>query len=309
MSPPSPDSTPLVDTSPRSLGRFSVGPVAIGTWRLTDPEFSVGTSLIGRGLELGFNLVDTADVYGLDWGGTGFGSCEEHVGRVLAANPSMRDDIVLATKGGIIPGVPYNSSRSYLRAAVDASLTRLRTDRIDLYQIHRPDPLTSPAEVASAMVELREQGKVLEFGVSNYTPSQFAALQHHLPFPLVSTQPQFSAAFLDPMFDGTFDQCLTLGVVPLAWSPLGGGDLGAGGEETGTRTDLVSVLDELARREATDRATIALAFVLSHPSRPIPILGTTKPDRVSQAADAGQVHLERADCYRLVEASIGEKLP
>jgi len=309
MSMPTSPPSSLVDTDSRQLGPFTVGSIAIGTWRLTDPDHNVGLALVSAGLEQGFNLVDTADVYGLDWGGTGFGTCEEHVGRMLAESPQLRDDIVLATKGGIIPGIPYNSSDAYLQQAVDASLTRLQTDRIDLYQIHRPDLLTSPADVAASLVKLRDQGKVLEFGVSNHTPSQFAALQRHLPFPLLSTQPQFSATFLDPMFDGTLDQCMKLGVVPLAWSPLGGGALISGNDDSGVSADLVEVIDELAAREETDRAGIALAFVLAHPSRPVAILGTTKPERMTEAAEIGTISLDRADCYRVIEASTGVKLP
>ena len=306
MTIPTPPPDSLVDGQSRQLGRFTVGPLAIGTWRLTEPDAAAGTALITAGLEYGCNLVDTADVYGLDWGGTGFGTCEEHVGRVIAANPSLRDEIVLATKGGIVPGVPYNSSDEYLQQAVDASLTRLQTDRIDVYQIHRPDTFTHPAAVAASMVKLRDQGKVLEFGVSNYTPSQYAALQRHLPFPLVSTQPQFSAAHLDPMYDGTFDQCMAEGVVPLAWSPLAGGSL-VGGD--GEPSALSQALDSVAERQGVDRATAALAFVLAHPARPIPILGTTKPERIAEAAFAPSIRLGRADVYRIIEASTGEQLP
>ncbi len=305
MSIPTSPPESLVDASPRDLGPFQVGPLAVGTWRLTDPDHATGVALMAKGVELGFNLVDTADVYGLDWGGAGFGSCEEHVGRALSAEPGLRDQIVLATKGGIIPGVPYNSGAKYLKQAVDASLRRLNTDRIDLYQIHRPDMLTSPAALAESMVDLKEQGKVLEFGVSNYTPAQFDALQHHLPFPLLSTQPQLSAAHLDPLFDGTLDQAMKLGTVPLAWSPLGGGAI-VGAD---ANSELTSVLDELAEREGQTRATVALAFVLSLPSRPVAILGTTKQDRLVEAAAVASVKLDRADCYRIIEASTGEKLP
>ncbi len=112
------------------------------------------------------------------------------------------------------------------------------------------------------------------------------------------------------MRDGTFDQCMTHGVIPLAWSPLGGGGIvgGAAGGDA-VRDGLLDVLDKLAARERTDRATIALAFVLAHPSRPIPILGTTKPSRLAEAVRACDVHLSRPDCYSIVEASEGVPLP
>ena len=310
MIPTSPTTGSLVDATPRSLGRFEVGAIALGTWRLTQSDIGVGRRLIEAGLANGFNLVDAADVYGLDWGGTGFGSCEAHLGQVFADSPDLRDQVILATKGGIIPGLPYDSSDGYLQAAVDASLNRLQTDRIDLYQIHRPDLFTSPQALAATMVSLRDQSKVLEFGVSNFTPAQFSALQHHLPYRLVSTQPQFSAAHLDPIRDGTLDQCMTNATVPLAWSPLHGGALvSAAGDAGGVRPQLVATLQRLATRENTDRATIAIAFVLAHPARPIPILGTTQPERVAAAAEAAKVNLDRADCYDIIEASEGAPLP
>ena len=310
MIPTSPSTSSLVDAAPRQLGSFLVGPLALGTWRLTSETEASGQELIESALGQGINLIDTADVYGLDWGGTGFGTSEDLIGRALADVASLRDQIVLATKGGIIPGVPYDSSDGYLTEAVDASLRRLHTDRIDLYQIHRPDLYTAPRDLAASMLSLREKGKVVEFGVSNFTPWQFSALQHHLPFPLVSSQPQFSASHLDPMRDGTFDLCMTHGVVPLVWSPLGGGGLvGAAPGDDGPRSELLDVLLKLADRENTDRATVALAFVLAHPARPIPILGTTKPSRIAEAVEAYRVHLSRADCYSIIESSDGVPLP
>ena len=177
---------------------------------------------------------------------------------------------------------------------------------IDVYQIHRPDLFTHPAELAGVLAELRDEGKLREVGVSNFTPSQVSMLQAHLPFRLVSTQPQFSAVHLDPMFDGTFDQCLELDIAPMAWSPLAGGSLATG---EGVRPELVEVLDRLAEREGVDRGTIALAFTLAHPSRPIAIIGTMNPDRIVSSAAAANVQLDRSDCYDIVEASRGEPMP
>lgn len=296
----------LIDPSPRRIGQFEVGPVAFGTWRFTGGAVAAGQALLETAIEHGCNLVDCADVYGFDWGGTGFGSVEASLGEVLAAAPSLRDRIVLATKGGIIPGIPYDQSAGYLREAVDGSLSRLGVDTIDLYQIHRPDLFTHPAEVAGALDELRAAGKIREVGVSNFTTSQVAALQAHLDAPLVTTQPEMSVVHLDPLFDGTLDQCVERGIVPLAWSPLGGGRVATG---EGVRPELIDVLDRLAEREGVDRATIAIAFVLAHPSRPVAITGTMNPQRVVEAAAAARVNLDRSDCYDLVEASRGEPMP
>jgi predicted oxidoreductase len=252
------------------------------------------------------NLVDNADVYGLDWGGTGFGACEEALGRVLAADPSLRDRMVLATKGGIIPGVPYDSSGAYLVSACEASLRRMGVDHVDLYQIHRPDTFTHPEEIAVAFASLRDRGLVSMFGVSNYTPSQTITLSTYLEEPLVSTQPEFSCAALGPMRDGTFDLCMEEGITPLAWSPLAGGRLATG---EGVRPELVAVLDELAARENASRAAVAIAFVLAHPADAVALVGTQQPGRLADLANAANVALDRTDVYRIVQASDGVPLP
>ncbi|WP_040492279.1 aldo/keto reductase [Ilumatobacter nonamiensis] len=297
----------LVQSHKRSLGSLPpVGPIAYGLWRFTDDDIEVGQGLLETALESGMNLIDTADVYGFDWGGTGFGQVEEILGQVLAATPGLRDRIVLATKGGIAPPTPYDSSPKYLRSACEASLRRLQTDVIDLYQIHRPDMYTHPADVAITLHALRVEGKIREVGVSNHTPAQVAALQAHLEFPIITNQPEFSAVELTPMRDGTLDQCMAERVTPLAWSPLGGGRLATG---EGIAPDLLALLDSLAVREGVDRSQIALAFVLAHPSAPVAIIGSQNPDRIRSSAAALGVTLDRADVYAIVQASEGVPLP
>ena len=297
----------LVSDGTRRLGdEVEVGPIGFGCWRLTGASDADNARLIATALDLGMNLVDNADVYGLDWGGSGFGACEEALGRVLAADPSLRDRMVLATKGGIIPGVPYDSSGAYLISACEASLRRMGIDHVDLYQIHRPDVFTHPEEIAVAFASLRDRGLVSMFGVSNYTPSQTIALSTYVEEPLVSTQPEFSCAALAPMRDGTFDLCMEEGITPLAWSPLAGGRLATG---EGVRPELVSVLDELAVREGTSRAAIAIAFVLSHPADAVALVGTQRTERLGDLATAVRVTLTRTDAYRIVVASDGVPLP
>ena len=283
-----------------------MGPLGVGCGRFVARPDEELRAVLETGLELGMNLVDTADIYGLGWGGKAFGEAEENLGRILAAAPGLRDQMVLATKGGIVPGVPYNSGTQAITAACEASLRRLRTDVIDLYQIHRPDMLTHPAELAEALSGLRAAGKIREAGVSNFTPSQHEALAAHLPFPLASTQPEYSAAHLAPLRDGTLDLCMRDDVLPLAWSPLGGGRLADGSD---VRPELLAVLDRLAERESADRAALAVAFVLAHPSKPVALLGTQRPERLSQLAAAAGVHLDRSDVYDIIEASDGARLP
>ena len=298
----------LVNAQNRLVGEseFEVGPLSYGLWRFTTPDVDEAQRLIETALAAGMNLIDTADVYGFDWGGTGFGTVEELLGRVLAQAPELRDQMVLATKGGIRPPIPYDSSPDALRDACEDSLRRLGVDVIDIYQIHRPDMLTHPGDVAATLTGLREAGKIREVGVSNHTPAQVAALQAHLPFPIASNQPEFSAATIAPMRDGTFDQAMELGIVPMAWSPLAGGRLATGDD---VRGELIETLDELAAREAVDRSIIALAFVLAHPSAPICIVGTQTPERVTGSLAALQVNLDRKDVYDIVEASEGVPLP
>jgi len=299
--------TSLVRSAPRQLGSLgAVGPISYGQWRYTTDDLATAQQLIDTALDAGMNLIDTADVYGLDWGGTGFGEVEALLGRVFAGAPGLRDRMVLATKGGIRPPVPYDSSDEWLRTACDDSLRRLHTDTIDLYQIHRPDMYAHPAEVAATLTDLRERGKIREVGVSNHTVSQTAALQAHLPFPLVSTQPEFSALTLDPLHDGTLDHCMRDGIVPLAWSPLAGGRLATG---TDIPPELAAQLDGLAEREGVDRSHIAIAFVLAHPSAPVAIIGTQDPSRITASNDALGVTLDRSDVYAIVQASEGAPLP
>ena len=283
-----------------------MGPLGVGCWRFVARPDDELRAVLETGLDLGMNLVDIADIYGLGWGGTAFGEAEENLGRVLSGAPHLRDRMVLATKGGIVPGVPYDSGRDAITAACEASLRRLGIDVIDLYQIHRPDMLTHPAELAESLNDLRAAGKIREVGVSNFTPNQHDALAAHLPFPLASSQPEYSAAHLAPLRDGTFDLCMRHGVLPLAWSPLGGGRLADG---AGVRGELLAVVDRLAEREGVDRATLAVAFVLAHPSRPVALLGTQRPGRLAQLAGATAVNLDRSDVYDVIEASEGARLP
>jgi predicted oxidoreductase len=297
----------LIDASPRTLGSLpAVGPLSFGLWRYTNTDVAAAQGVLEAALDAGMNLIDNADVYGFDWGGTGFGQVEEILGTVLAAAPTLRDRMVLASKGGIMPPLPYDSSPAYLRSACEASLTRMGIDVIDLYQIHRPDMYAHPADVASALSELRDAGKIREVGISNHTPAQVVALQAHLDFPIVANQPEFSASHLEPLRDGTLDQCMQLDITPLAWSPLAGGSLATG---DGVKPELLAVLDQLAERESVERGHIAMAFVLAHPSKPIAIVGSQNLDRLAASVTALDVQLDRSDVYAIVQASEGMPLP
>jgi predicted oxidoreductase len=298
------DALPI--SSRRALGVLGTSsPIGLGCWRLTGSD-SENISLLSRALELGITFIDNADVYGLDWGGTHFGACEEALGRVFASLPQLRGNIILATKAGIIPGVPYNSSASYLSAACEASLRRLSVDHIDLFQIHRPDLFTHPEEVATALLQLQQRGLIRACGVSNYTTTQTLALHKYLGDALVTVQPEFSALHLDPLRDGTFDMCQQEKMVPLAWSPLAGGRISS---EQGVRHELIETLDRLAETYSVSRESIAIAFVLAHPSQPIALVGTQQPQRLTDCVTATTVPLSRKDVYDIVQASDGVPLP
>lgn len=289
-----------------------VGPLAYGCWRFAGTDTNTATTKITTALDCGMTLIDTADVYTDHWP-EGFGAAESLLGEVFAANPALRQQMVLATKGGIIPDLPYNSSAEYITHACEASLRRLRTDTIDLYQIHRPD-LTAPfAETAEALTRLHKDGKIRAIGVSNFTATQCAALQKHLPVPIVSHQPEASCVHTAPLFDGVLDQCQQHNMVALAWSPLAGGALVSGQAENDNKQSkinrLLPTLDRIAEQQAVDRSAVALAFLLVHPAKIIPIIGTQTPARITAATQALSVKLSRRDWYDILEASLGEAMP
>jgi predicted oxidoreductase len=265
--------------------------------------------LIAAALDAGIRLFDHADIYG------GSGKAEEAFGNALAGAPRMRDGMIIATKCGIVPGVPYDSSAAHIARAAEDSLRRLRIEAIDLYQIHRPDLLAHPEEVAAALAKLRAQGKIRWVGVSNHSPFQLEALQRSCLFPIITHQPELSAWHLEPFRNGLIDQCMRLRMTPLAWSPLAGGRLGLSAAEARASPDgsrlaaLIERLDLLAARENAPRSAVALAFLLAHPAGIIPIIGTQRPERIRDAAEAFRVRLARADWYGIVEASQGAPLP
>ena len=282
-------------------------PLAWGMWRFHGDDVAAAQSRVEAALAAGVTLLDTADVYGLNTGG--FGAAESLLGKVLTAAPQLRDRFLLASKGGISPGTPYDSSPAYLKSAVEASLKRMGVDRIDLYQIHRPDILTHPEAVAQTLTELREAGKIGEVGVSNYTIGQVAALQAYLPFPIAAIQIELSPLAIEAFSDGRLDQAMERKMAVLAWSPLARGDLGDL-ETSDHRTFAVrQALDAIAQDRGVSRAVIAYAWLMAHPSRPIPILGSQRPARIAEASAALSVQLSRRDWYAVFTAARGAPLP
>ena len=289
-----------------SLAGQEVAPIAWGMWRFAGADVGTARARIDAAFEAGVPLFDTADIYGCDTPG-GFGSAEALLGEVFAEAPGLRDRMLLATKGGIVLGVPYDSSAPYLASAIDISLKRLRTDRVELWQIHRPDLLTHPQEAARALEEAHRAGKIGAIGVSNFTPSQAAALAKFLPVPVVSHQSEFSPLHLNPLFDGIFDQSMAEGMTFLAWSPLGGGRLGDPADERARA--IAALLDAKAAEYDVSRAAATYSWVMAHPARPIPIVGTQNPGRIKEIPQAFVPRWTRAEWYAVLQTSMGENLP
>ena len=289
------------DLRPLGKSEILVSPIAWGMWRLAGETAPVH-AMIDAALGAGINFFDTADIYGCDVP-AGFGSAEELFGRALAEDRSLRAKMVIATKAGIRPGIPYNSSATYLADALDASLTRIGVEQVDLYQIHRRDFLTHPHEVAETLTRMVEAGKIRSIGVSNYGVDEFDALQAFLGQPIASTQPEFSPLRTTPLFDGTLDQAMRRDVAVMAWSPLGGGRLAQGDHPA------AKLLAEHGARYGVDAATATLAWIMAHPARIIPIVGSQTPARIAASADAYKVEWTRPEWYAVLQAGMGENLP
>jgi predicted oxidoreductase len=295
---------------PRMRALYPAGPevssVAWGMWRFAGDDVAAAEARVQAALDAGVTLFDTADIYGPD-NGEPFGAAEALLGRVLAGNPGLRDQMVIATKGGISMGVPYDSSAGYLGAAIDASLARMGVDHVALWQIHRPDILTHPAEIGEALLAAHQAGKIGAVGVSNFTPWQVEALAAHLPLPIVSCQPEFSPLAVAPLGDGVLDQAIARGMAVLAWSPLGGGRLGNPADER-TRA-VAAALDAKAKQAGVSRAAAAYSWIMAHPARPIPIVGTQSVPRIAEIPDAYTPTWTRAEWYEVLVAARGEPLP
>jgi predicted oxidoreductase len=283
-----------------------------GVWRLREWGMDTPALLdfIHGCLDLGITTFDNADIYG-DY------TCEERFGAALAAAPALRGRLELATKCGIQlasanrPGNRvhhYDTSHDHIITAAENSLRQLHTDILDLLLIHRPDPLMDADEVAEAFGALRAAGKVRAFGVSNFMPWQFHLLQSRLDFPLATNQIELSVLHLEPLHDGVLDQAQRLRTPPMAWSPLAGGRLFDPHDE---RAGRVRAALERVGREVGGAGVdqVALAWLLRHPARVLPVLGTGKLERVRAAAAAEAIALDRQQWFAIWEASAGHEVP
>lgn len=294
------------------MNQFS--PIIFGAWRLADSPSESNAESVGRkiaaALEFGINTFDHADIYG-DY------SCEELFGSAVSLNKIPRDKYKVITKCGIKlvssqrpeHGLKtYDTSASHIAKSVERSLKNLKTDFIDLLLIHRPDPLMHPDEVAEVFNKLRQQGKVTQFGVSNFSTQQVSMLQSRLDTPLAANQIEFSLLCTEPLYNGQLDQCLEMRMTPMAWSPLAGGRLFTSNEANAAavRSNL-SLLTEKYKASSPD--TIAYAWLLKHPANVKPVVGTGKPERLKSATEALNVKLEHEDWFHLLKAAVGRDVP
>jgi predicted oxidoreductase len=312
--------TTRIGISEITCSRLAYGNMrCVGTWdvkAVTAELRAAGVRAHATAVEAGYTLIDTADIYC-------HGVCEEVLGQALREVGGMRARVQIATKCGIrFGGDPvvdsphrYDFSAKHIAWSCEQSLRRIGVDTIDLYYLHRPDLLMDPAEVAAALDELRTSGKVRAFAVSNFLPSTVAALATHCPFPLVANQIEVHLGRLDPLVDGTLDQCLERRMTPLSWSPLGGGWLGTGGEPKSddpkreVKLATLAALDRTAGDRGVSRTVVALAWLLKHPAGIVPIVGSNNPDHIRDAAKADAVDLSREEWYRILLAARGKPLP
>jgi predicted oxidoreductase len=283
-----------------------------GTWRLLDakPTAQEINRRLHACLDLGITTIDTAEIYGLY-------EVEQRLGTALALSPGLRDKLELVTKAGIY--VPcsyhperhtahYNATGPRLLKSLEKSLRLLGTDHVELFLVHRPDWLTRADDTAAGLNELLRTGKVRAAGVSNYSPAQFDLLNAQMEQPLVTNQIEFHLLHPEPISDGTLLQCEKLGVLPMAWSPLAGGRIFDPSNPAAPRL-AAAAKSMSARYHAATLEQLAYAWILAHPSHPLPVIGTNKLERLQSAAQADAIVLEREDWYALWEAAQGRKIP
>jgi predicted oxidoreductase len=288
--------------------------MSYGTWRILDDAATATAQDLHRRLqlclELGITTVDTAEIYGLY-------RVEEMVGAALKLEPSLRSKMEIVTKAGIY--VPcefhperktafYNATAQRLIKSAEKSLRLIGTDYLDCLLVHRPDWLTSVDDTAEGLNQLVRSGKVRSVGVSNYTPSQFTALSSRMEVPLVTNQVEINLMHMDALYDGTLDQAQERRFRPMAWSPLAGGRLFAQDNEAAARIrSCAAALSAKYNGATLDQ--LAYAWIMAHPSQPMPVIGTNQASRITDTAKAASIQLEREDWYALWTAAKGRGVP
>lgn len=289
----------------RKIDKFSrivSGTMTWGSWgkQLSQKEM---VELMHHCIENGLTTFDHADIYGSY-------STEADFGNAFADSGINREDIQLVSKCGIqlTRGRDnkinhYQYDKDYIIWSAEQSLKKLRTDHLDLLLMHRPSPLMEPFEMAEALQHLLDSGKVKQVGVSNFTPSQVAMLEKAIP--VTANQVEFSLTHDEPMYDGTFDDCIAGKRLAMAWSPLG--DFFR--EKDGRTKRIAKVMGPLMEKYGADESQLLLAWILRHPANIYPVIGTTSKERITLSAKAAQIELELQDWFALLVASQGHDVP
>ena len=288
---------------------LSLSRIVYGMWRLSrDADTSPAhvQAKVETCLEQGITSIDQADIYG------GYTS-EEILGNMLGQAPALKDQIEIVTKCGIVAPTGrhakarckyYDTSRDHILSSVDHSLRLMRIDRIDLLLLHRPDPLMDAAETGAALDEVVASGKVRAVGVSNFRPWDVKLLQSAIDARLVANQIEISLATLGALTGGDLTYLQEHAIAPMAWSPLGGGTLFAS-----TSSELRHRLSEIAGETGTDAAAVAIAWLLRHPARILPVMGTNTLSRIARFDEALGVDMSRERWFELLELAQGHEVP
>ncbi|TRX58068.1 aldo/keto reductase family oxidoreductase [Thalassomonas sp. M1454] len=274
--------------------------------------FKQGKNAIRAAIDAGYNHFDHADIYG-------GGVCESIFGEVIKESPELREQLIVTSKAGIrFANTPnegdvgrYDFSKQYIIGQVEGSLQRLNVDALDLFLLHRPDYLFDPQEVAETFEQLKRQGKVKHFGVSNFSPSQLNLLQSFTSEKLAVNQVEINIHNIDAFSNGTLDQCLQNNITPMAWCPIATVVYEAWGN-TFSQQDVERIHQEFDRQAqiyGVEKWLIAFAWLLKHPAKICPIVGTTNPERIKAATSALEINYSREDWYRLLQARNGQPVP
>jgi len=290
-----------------NYSKIIVGVMKWGQWgaKLAKNEM---TDLIDACYDEGVTTFDHADIYGAH-------TTEAEWGAAMQNAQVPRDKIQIITKCGImypsshrthIKQKHYDTSHGHIIHSVENSLRNLKTDYLDLLLIHRPSPLMDPDEIMKAVDNLKKSGKVRDFGVSNFTPSQMLLVNSTCD--LVANQVEISLFELSAFLDGTLDNCMLYDLIPMAWSPLGGGSLFS----PTSSVELLTKRERLARVAAKYDWTIdemVYLFLLHHPANIRPVVGSSKIERIKVAVDSCHTIISDAQWFEIWTAATGEKVP
>ncbi|AAK81309.1 putative oxidoreductase [Clostridium acetobutylicum] len=294
----------------------NVSEISLGCMRLSELTVSDASKLISTALEEGINFFDHADIYG-------GGRCEEIFSEAIDMKPSVREKLIIQSKCGIRKGF-FDFSKEHILNSVDQSLKRLKTEYLDVLLLHRPDALMEPEEVAEAFETLSSSGKVRHFGVSNQNPMQIELLSKYLNNKIIINQLQLSimhTGMIDAGLnvnmkneasincDGSvLDYCRLNDITIQPWSPFQYGFFEGVFLDNDKFPELNKVINNIARDKGVKNTAIAIAWLLRHPAKMQPIVGTTNVNRLKDICKASDIELTRKEWYEIYRAA-GNKLP